>query len=1061
MSDKHKKCSTSKIIRSLRRIIFFSVIASVSLQLSAQNYFFDNYSVTEGLAQSTVFDILQDNNHYIWLGTRAGVSRFDGREFKNYSIDYGLAPNGVRILFQDKDSVIWMGHSGGGVTTYNGSEFVLFTQPGDLFKSDITAFSVDSFGHFWISSELSGAVMITKTGTTLHESEFEHFIGDKLSDRIFGAVTLKSGHAVFITDAFLKTYDLNTGTFRNFELNGMPRFFQITSLYEDSRNHIWIGTYNGGLYQYIPDDDSCIFWDYLRDGIGSNFISTITEDIEGNTLIGTWGGGVTSISPDGLITFNQDNGLPDNKIRKIMSDAEGNILIGTNEHGLSIFKGREFMSFFEKDGLVNSQVWAILADRRGDYWFGTNNGISIYNPRATKEKQFRTFFKLSGNRIRMLKEDSRGRIWIGTDNQGVFTYIPEGNIFTYEARLNSYIHDLVVTALETDNKGGVWTGTLYGLVYYTFDDRNAIHYTQTSGLAGNEISALFFDNKNRLWIGSKGAGLTCFAEGKFIEYPEFKDKIITPSSITLDNNGLLWIGTEAHGILVFNPEENNIVKTYTEENGILANMINIVNVDRQNNIYIGTNKGLNIFNSTLDRVFTFGRKNGFPGIETKPNATFRDKYGHMWFGTVTGVTRFNPDINRKINEEPFTHIIKMRVNLKDTPIIPGLSLNYRKNNIIFDYVSICLTNPDAVKYSIFLEGADHDWRSTTETTVTYPALAPKKYTFNLIAQNSDGNWNKQPISYSFQIKPPFYKTWWFIIICIIFGIILIAVYITIREQNLKRENRILEEKVRERTAEVVAQKEELAEKNKDITDSIRYAKRIQFAILPPEIPFKDTFILFKPKDIVSGDFYWLHVQDNMEFLAAVDCTGHGVPGAFMSIIGYNLLNKIIKEQNIYKPSEILNSMNKELILSLQRQDEVGAIQDGMDIALICYHKDTQELEFAGALNPLYIIRNGELEEGKADRFSIGRASLEMEKQFTNHSYKIIPGDTIFLFSDGYADQFGGESGKKFKAKPMKELLLAVQDQPMEIQKVILENTIEAWRGEIHQVDDILVIGRRF
>jgi len=1049
----------SEIIRSIKRIIFFIIAAIPFYSLSAQQYFFDNYSVAEGLAQSTVFDIYQDHNHYIWLGTRAGVSRFDGIEFKNYSIDYGLAPNGVRIIFQYQEDTIWFGHAGGAVSYFDGSTFKIFTGPGEHFNSDITSMNVDSSGFFWISSELSGAVMIKNPGETLKESAFEHFIGDKLSDRIFGALTLKTGNIVVITDAFLKTYDYNSGTFKNYELNGMPRFFQITCLFEDSKNNIWLGTYNGGLYQYVPKQDTCFFWDSVRDGIGSNFISTISEDAFGNALIGTWGGGLTRITNNGLINFNLSNGLPDAKIRKILSDAEGNVLIGTNEHGLSIFKGDEFVSFSTKDGLSNPQVWAIMEDKKGEYWFGTNDGISIYNPLAKKGSQFRDFFKLSGNSIRMIKQDARGRIWIGTDNEGVFTYIPGENYFTYEARLNSYISSLVVTALETDDKGGVWTGTLDGLIYYNFDDRNASYYTQTSGIAASGITALYFDNKNRLWIGSKGNGITCFSDNEFF-IPEI-DSTFTPTTMKLDNKGLLWIGTEAHGIKVYDPEKKEIVKTYTEEDGILANLINLINIDKNNNIYIGTNKGLNIYNTTIDKIFTYGKKNGFPGIETKPNSTYLDKKGLMWFGTVAGTTCFNPEIKREINDEPLTHIIRMRVNLKDRKMAPELNLNYRENNIIFDYVSICLNNPDAVKYKIYLDGADNEWRTTNVTTVTYPALSAKKYTFNVVAQNSDGNWNKEPIAFSFQIRPPFYKTWWFILICVITGTIIIVVYITIREQNLKRENRILEEKVRERTAEVVAQKEELAEKNKDITDSIRYAKRIQFAILPPEIPFRDTFILFKPKDIVSGDFYWLHVQDNMEFLAAVDCTGHGVPGAFMSIIGYNLLNKIIKEKHIYQPAAILNSMNKELILSLQTQDEVGSIKDGMDLALICYHTDTKELEFSGAFNPLYIIRNGELEEGKADRFSIGRASLEMEKQFTNHSYKMMEGDTIYLFSDGYADQFGGDTGKKFKTKPMKELLLAIQDQPMEIQKVILDNTIEAWRGDINQVDDILVIGRKF
>jgi serine phosphatase RsbU (regulator of sigma subunit) len=390
-----------------------------------------------------------------------------------------------------------------------------------------------------------------------------------------------------------------------------------------------------------------------------------------------------------------------------------------------------------------------------------------------------------------------------------------------------------------------------------------------------------------------------------------------------------------------------------------------------------------------------------------------------------------------------------------------MKFKHTENNVVIDYLSICLTNPDAVKYKIKLDGADSDWRITTQTSVTYPSLVPKKYTFKLTAQNSDGLWNNVPIAFSFQINPPFYKTWWFILICIFIGASIIVVYIKVRESNLIREKQVLEEKVIERTAEVVAQKEELAQKNKDITDSIRYAKRIQFAILPPELPFPDTFILFKPKDIVSGDFYWLDEVDDLEFLAAVDCTGHGVPGAFMSIIGYNSLNKIVKEHRIYKPSDILDRLNYEVTSTLKRTDAEGeAIKDGMDISLICFNKKTRTLQFAGAFNPLWQVRNGELEEIKADRFPIGR-SKDTDKKFTNNEIQVLKGDSYYFFSDGFADQFGGDSGKKFKSKPMKELILAIQDIPMNKQKEVLEGTLEAWRGEIEQVDDILVIGRRF
>lgn len=1051
--------SLKKIIRPSRRIIFlYAIMFSIS-NLFSQNYYFDSYGVAEGLAQSTVYDIMQDQNDYLWLGTRAGVSRFNGKEFNNYSIDDGMSENGVRTIFRDKNNIIWFGHSGGGVSFFDGRSFHVFSSPGELFSSDITSVLNDPEGNLWICSELSGVVKINNAGKTLKESHYEHYIGDRLSDRVFGAYLSEKGVVYFITDAFIKYYKPLENSFVNLNLDGMPSFFLITCMFEDSKNNLWFGTYHGGLYKYESAKDTFKIFD-KRDGLASNWISSISEDHNGNLWVGTWGEGITQISEYRLKTFNLSNGLNDLKIRRIIEDKEGNMLIGTHEHGLSIFKGEQFVSFSTEDGLLNSQVWSVIQDKSGKFWFGTNEGVSIYDENLPVENQFHDFQKLKGTLIRMIKEDNKQRVWISTDSEGIFTYNNKTSVFTYEPRLNSYLPKLVVTALETDKNGKVWAGTLDGLVSYDYDTREVSYFTQTSGLAGNDITALYSDSKNRLWIGCRGLGLTFLTDTTFT-IPDLGENF-TATCMIEDQQGQLWIGTEAQGILVIDPLKNKIIRNFKESDGLLGNLINLLNIDLENNIYIGTNKGLNIYNSAKDEIFTYTEKNGFTGIETKANSSFLDSKGRLWFGTVAGVNRFDPALKRTSNQNPLTHIIGLKVNLKDRDIKSGLKLKHTENDIVIDYISICLTNPNSVKYRIKLLGADNNERQTTQTSVTYPALSPKKYSFHLIAQNSEGNWNTEPIVLDFQILPPFYKTWWFILICIFAAAASIVSYIKVRESNLVREKQVLEEKVIERTAEVVAQKEELSQKNKDITDSIRYAKRIQFAILPSELPFGDTFILFKPKDIVSGDFYWLNVIGDLEFLAAVDCTGHGVPGAFMSIIGYNSLNKIVKENKIYKPSDILDNLNYEVTTTLQRQDSAGgAIQDGMDLCLICYNRKTNILQFAGAFNPLWLVRNGELKEYGGDRFPIGRSRLDTEKKFTNNEIQIQKGDTIYFFSDGFADQFGGETGKKFKSKPMKELVLALQDIPMDKQRDVLEGTLEAWRGEIEQVDDVLVIGRKF
>ena len=284
--------------------------------------------------------------------------------------------------------------------------------------------------------------------------------------------------------------------------------------------------------------------------------------------------------------------------------------------------------------------------------------------------------------------------------------------------------------------------------------------------------------------------------------------------------------------------------------------------------------------------------------------------------------------------------------------------------------------------------------------------------------------------------------------------------------DLAENERILEQKVVERTEEVVRQRDEierqrhkLEELYKDVTDSIRYAKRLQDSILPPEkyigelLP--DSFVLFKPKDIVSGDFYWFERTNNKVLFAAVDCTGHGVPGAFMSLVGANALNQAVREHNLEKPANILDDLNKLSSEFLNKQNEESDVRDGMDLALCAIDIEHKVLEYAGANNPLYIIRNDEIMVTKADKFAIGSMT---EEKYTNHKIQLEPGDSIYVFSDGYADQFGGPKGKKFMYKQFRETLKSLKGKPMQDQKRILDEKIESWKGKFEQIDDILVIG---
>jgi serine phosphatase RsbU (regulator of sigma subunit) len=282
-----------------------------------------------------------------------------------------------------------------------------------------------------------------------------------------------------------------------------------------------------------------------------------------------------------------------------------------------------------------------------------------------------------------------------------------------------------------------------------------------------------------------------------------------------------------------------------------------------------------------------------------------------------------------------------------------------------------------------------------------------------------------------------------------------------KQRILASQNEVLEIQVKERTHEIEEQKKIIEEKNKDITDSITYAERIQRSILPSiqEIKalFPESFVLFKPRDIVSGDFYQFKKKDDLHFAIMADCTGHGVPGALMSMIGSNLLHQIIVERGITQPNLILSELHKEVRRTLRQTQGVSS-HDGMDISILVLHQN--RLYLASANRPVYLMHNGDVQEIKPTKLSIGGSSVAEELQYDLVELPVVAGQMVYLFSDGYADQFGGEAGKKFKVKNLMNLLLEVHQKPLEEQYSILDEHFENWKGTLEQVDDVTLIGIR-
>jgi len=1046
------------------------------LNFNSQTYHFAHYGVRDGLAQSNVSGIIQDENGFYWIATEGGLSRFDGKNFVNFTVADGLADNNVSAIFQDKNKRIWMGHKNGALTVYDGTNFKEIKSRLLPKDNKIYSFFQDSKGSLWISTLSAGVIKIVDPSKGLDEKM--HIIvyssKDGLSQYVLTTSEDKKGNLWFLTDVGIKIYNLRERNFDFFRPEGMP-LGQIMYLTRDKQGDFLIGTSSGNVSRY--NSETGVFTSIIdpREVLGASvnagpvYVFAVHQDQKGNV----WASG----SEHGVFKFDKTsgktsllstgNGLSMNKIKCITEDREGNILLGTAGEGFEVYSGERFISYSKENGMVNNQVWTICQDLFGKFWFGTSDGISVIDLKNDKEKTFTNYTTqdgLTSNDVRSMVCDRSGNIWVATWGGKVVKFDKNLNRFVQIPALNDIVYTLV-SSLMIDRRDNLWIGTLEGIVRYDLNSGNIKTFRTIDGLTDNDISCIFEANNGDVWIGTKQKGITVY-NGKSFKTFNRENGLTYNSISTIAEDELknIWIGTEGGGAFVY---DGKSFTNYKIKSGLISDFISLISSDKKGNMWLGTNKGISKFTPKEKRFYTYTTGDGFTGVETKLRAVYRDNTSRLWFGTVNGAYCYDPEKDNPVKQEPVVKFTGLRINQIEMPLQSEFNLSYKENSLIFEFVGISLSNPDGVQYKVQLEGSDEAWKELSkENTAIYSNLPPNNYIFKVMACNASGACTQNPISLKVVITPPYWKTWWFYLLVFISVVSVLFTYIKLRERKLKLEKRVLEEKVNERTAEVVEKNKELDAINKDITASIRYAKRIQDAILPPDEYVKahlpNTFVLFKPKDIVSGDFYFMADKGEHVIFAAVDCTGHGVPGAFMSIVGHNLLERIVGEHGITQPSRILDELNKSLSETLRQSDlEDNTVRDGMDVALCSYNRKTHVLQFAGAFNPMWLIRDKELIEIKADKFPIGNTKQNENSKFKNHEMTLVKGDTVYVFSDGYCDQFGGPGGKKFKASNLKNLLLKSQHLPIEEQFDLLNSTIEDWRGNHEQVDDILVIGTRY
>lgn len=772
----------------------------------------------------------------------------------------------------------------------------------------------------------------------------------------------------------------------------------------------------------------------------------------------------------------------ENKI--YVSTSYGVFFLDENEEGFSTFK--------PLDKLKN-ESWDLEVFKRMNgeevLLVGTNIGI----------------YEVKGNNVKLIMDDGfvykitnssldHNRIYIGfTDGFGAMEYSQSAKKWKFLGR-NNAVTNTIKSILETESEKLYLSTDVSGIIRLAnFKDTIPLYIDSALGL---KIDGADF-RVNRIdddIIISSFSGLYKFDEEKNRAIPyakfgaEYAEKQYGVYSITKSDNAY-WMSVYSN--------------------------------DRKKNKWEGI---VRIFKNEKDSFITdmaFSKC-----IPQKTSFAMYDDNQYMWIANDKGLYKFDKSVKKDYLRAYNINIFSVTTG-EDSVLFAGtfyeekdsivyisltqndhlkVELSYRNNNITFEYAALYFDHEESTEYSYRLMGSSNEsWsRWTKENKFPFTNLYEGDYSFEVRAKNIYGAIS-DTVKYEFTVLPPWYRTTWALILfgLAIIGLVWLIVRLNIRRLKLDKER--LEKIVKERTAEIrlknveleqqkeeiMAQRDEIEEqrdyviKQKDqiteqhdkiveqqrnIMASIQYASRIQEAVLPPgkllEELLEEHFVLFKPRDIVSGDFYWATRKNNKAIIVAADCTGHGVPGAFMSMLGVSFLNEIVNKLDTMHANIILNELRKNVKNSLRQTGKENEAKDGMDLALCVIDYDNMKLEYAGAYNSLYLIRDNELIKFQADRMPIGIYIKEKES-FTNNIVDLRKGDNFYIFSDGYVDQFGGNGGSKIMSKRFKQLLLDNHTKPASKQKAALDKFLIDWQSHLdengetyHQVDDILVIGMK-
>ncbi|MCK6639512.1 MAG: histidine kinase [Bacteroidia bacterium] len=754
-------------------LILLVLLCAIPEKAQSQSYHFRKYSVEQGLPFVQVFTIYQDDKGYLWSGGYGGLSRYDGFDFKNYSPLNGLPNHYVNAIAGGEDHSMWVGTIEGLAVLRN-----------DIFTTYTTADGLPSdYINCLLRDERNNLYAGTRKGLARYNSG--HFDNIVIDPQFPDLEVL-----CFFQEPNTNNLWIGTGEgvylFSNgkFTRQRYPEFYDnnIRSINKDRNGRIVAGCYDGlfilenGLFRQFITPESTV----------NPVINAMITDISGVLWIGA-SNGLFSFDGKSFQTIKVSNDPNSQVVRSLYNDFENNVWLGTHA-GLMRFRGKGFQSYGVHDGLMGNFIFGITKDKNDNLWLCSDTrGVFRYDGTTFHSYTRKDGMPSDVTNSALANDD--GSVFIGTQKGLVlFRDNKVSKVYNTKDGLN---HDSV-NVLFRDADGTIWTGGNTGIS--KMDGERFIPYSIKWQGTRPDVWSMFRDSQNRLWVGTYLGGLYRFENGLFTQVN--RSMGITADSyfrIEEDKAGKLYFAT-LDGVYVW---DGNKLDSIREQHGLNSDLVYSMTIDREKNfLWIGTNQGLNKFDiseynkSGKKQIYTFGKEEGFSGVECNTNGMYEDNDGVMWFGTVNGLMRYNPVEYRDNPYYTKTNIRKTYLFYNDTVLPQNAILNYTENSISFEYVGICLTNPVKVRYRYMLEGFEKEFSPpTTERIARYSNLPPGTYKFKVISCNNEGLWNDVPAEFSFTISTPFWKKSWFWLLVSVGAMIILTVAIFTRIRRIKERER--------------------------------------------------------------------------------------------------------------------------------------------------------------------------------------------------------------------------------------------------------------------------------